>query len=55
MTERDRIARYLEGLARLCFETSRNPRLLPYFLRVLQLVPCTVRELICGKPKRIAA
>lgn len=55
VNERDRIARYLEGVARLCIEVSRQPELLPSFLAVVMLVPSTLAELAGAKRKRIAA
>jgi hypothetical protein len=36
---------YFEGLARLCIETSRNPRLPRSFWAVLKLVPATIATL----------
>jgi hypothetical protein len=48
---------YLRGLARLCEEVARQPRLLPVFVRVLAMAPATLRELLrrdCDQ-RRIAA
>jgi hypothetical protein len=50
--QRDGITRYVEALGWLCVEVARQPRLLPTFLRILQLVPSTVREL---ERRRLAA
>ena len=47
------IAQYLAGLASLCMEVSRKPKLLPVFLTILKLVPRTVREL--QRSRRLAA
>jgi hypothetical protein len=38
-------AQNLEALCWLCLELARAPRLLPVFLRVIELTPRTVAEL----------
>ena len=48
------IPRYLLGLGALCFEVSRNPRLLPLFVCIIARVPSTLLELV-REQKRIAA
>jgi hypothetical protein len=48
------ITRYLLGLGALCFEVSRNPRLLPTFIAIIARVPSTIIEL-AGYRRRIAA
>jgi hypothetical protein len=54
MTQHDRISVYLRGLARLCAKVAARPELLPTFLRVLALVPGTVRELLRRELRRAA-
>ena len=39
------VERYLHALAGVCLEVAREPRLLPVFLRIVMMVPATVREL----------
>ena len=53
MIRQDHVARYLEGLAALCLEVARQPRLLPLFVRILKLVPGTLAEL--QRARRLAA
>jgi hypothetical protein len=45
---------YLRQLGLLCFEVSRDLRLLPVFLGILKLVPGTLAEL-WREEKRLAA
>ena len=44
--QEDRVDTYLLALGALCLELARAPRLLPVFLRVIQLAPSTVAELL---------
>jgi hypothetical protein len=54
MTDHDyRVTQYLEAIARLCLETSRNPALLPWFLAILSKVPSTLLAL--RRARRIVA
>jgi hypothetical protein len=39
MTRHERVALYLEALAKVCLEVAAEPRLLPTFLRLVALVP----------------
>ena len=57
MTERDlRICTYLRAIAALALECADRPWLWPTFLRVLAMVPGTMRELAgAARTKRIAA
>jgi hypothetical protein len=50
----DQISRYLLGLAALCLEVSREPRLLPTFVRILARVPSTLAALQRAQ-RRLAA
>jgi hypothetical protein len=50
----DRISVYPRGLARLCAEVADEPRLLPTFLRILAIVPATIRELQRAGLRRVA-
>ena len=48
----DGVSQYLLGLAALCVEVARNPRLLPVFLRIVARVPRTIESL---RSRRLAA
>jgi hypothetical protein len=55
MTPHDRrVQIYLLALSRLCREVADEPRLLLPFLRILAMVPATLRELQ-REQKRMAA
>lgn len=54
LSSHERIRRYLEGPARLVLEVSHDQRLLPVFLRIVALVPATVRHLRRGDQRRLA-
>ena len=43
--QRDHVRLYLLALSRLALEVSRNPRLLPSFLRIVARVPSTLAAL----------
>jgi len=55
VNSRDRISAYLRALGLLCFEVSRDRRLLPLFVRIIALAPGTIAELRRGDQRRIAA
>jgi hypothetical protein len=45
VTQHDyRITIYLKGLASLCLEVAREPRLLPLFVAIVAMMPKTLRE-----------
>jgi hypothetical protein len=54
MTHDHRVTQYLEAIARLCLETSRNPALLPVFVQLVAMVPATIVSLR-REQKRLAA
>jgi hypothetical protein len=54
VTRHERVALYLEALAKVCLEVAAEPRLLPTFLRLVALVPATVAALR-HEERRLAA
>jgi hypothetical protein len=51
--EHERLAGYLQQLAAVTLETSRNLRLLPVFLGLLGRAPDTVAELMCTRAQTV--
>jgi hypothetical protein len=47
--QRDHVRLYLVALSRLALEVSRNPRLLPSFIRIVSRVPSTIEALRCER------
>lgn len=43
--QRDHVRLYLVALSRLALEVSRNPRLLPSFVRIVSHVPRTIEQM----------